>query len=117
MSNDYDDGTIECAADGIRIRRYYFPAGSKRTPYSSIRAIERVPIGALTGRARIWGSANPRYWASLDPMRPRKRVGFVIDSGKAVKSFVTPSDPAGFEAALKAHANVAVTPRRGRLFI
>lgn len=113
---DYDDGTISCGADGVRIRRYYVPGGSKRIATSAIRSAQRVPIGLLTGRARIWGTANPRYWASLDPSRPRKQVGFVIDAGRPVKPFVTPEDPDAFEAALTAHG-VSVERRRNRLFI
>jgi hypothetical protein len=117
VSDDYDDGTISCAADGLRIRRYYMPFGSKRIPCSAIRAVERVPIGALTGRGRIWGTAHPGHWANLDPRRPRKKVGFVIDAGAHIKPFLTPSDPAAFEAAIAARTTVPVTSRRGRLFI
>ena len=115
MSDAYDDGSIGVSDDGVRIRRYYIPFGSKHISYSEIRSVERVPIGALTGRARIWGTANPRYWASLDLARPRKRTGFIVDSGGPVKAFLTPDDPARFEAALAAH--VPVTRRSGRIVI
>lgn len=65
-------------------------------------------MGVVTGRARLWGSANPRYWASLDPKRPSKKVAFIVDSGHAVKAFVTPDDPDAFESALSSHANVEI---------
>ena len=35
-----------------------------------MRSVRRVNMGALTHSARIWGTANPRYWASLDPEPP-----------------------------------------------
>jgi hypothetical protein len=70
----------------------------------------------LTGRARLWGTANPRYWANLDPQRPRKQVGFILDTGHAVCPFLTPDDPATFESSLTAHCDVAVE-RGGRSVI
>jgi hypothetical protein len=52
-----------------------------------------VDIATFTGRARIWGTANPGYWANLDPQRPKKRVALILDLGKRVKPFITPDDP------------------------
>jgi hypothetical protein len=70
----------------------------------------------LTGRARLWGTANLRYWASFDPQRPRKKVAFILDTGRAVRPFLTPDDPDAFESALTAHCDVTVE-RRGRSII
>ena len=103
---DYHDRWIDCPAGEIRIRAYYFPWGTKRIPYSSLTSIRRVAISAMHGQFRIWGTANPRYWAGLDPSRPSKQVGFVIDLGKAVCPFVTPEDPDAFEAAVRSHADL-----------
>lgn len=97
---DYSDDKIECGDEALRVRAYYFPWGSKRIPYGSIRAVRRVEIDALSGRGRIWGTANPRYWFNLDPTRPRKRVGFVLDLGRRVQPVLSPDDPDAFEAAL-----------------
>ncbi|MGH8891168.1 MAG: hypothetical protein ACRDV3_15575 [Acidothermaceae bacterium] len=102
----YRDRWIETTGDGIRVRGYYFPWGTKRIGYSSIRSVRRVELGAFRGRARIWGTANPRYWAGLDPARPRKRVGFVLDLGRSVRPFLTPDDPDAFEREVSAHANI-----------
>ncbi len=85
MSTEYQDRWITCTSEGITIRAYYFPwAGTKHIPYSAIRSVRRVNMGALTGRARIWGTANPGMWAGLDPARPRKRVGLILDLGRSV---------------------------------
>lgn len=97
----YKDRWIECTAEEIRIRGYYFPWGTKRIPYRSVRAYRRVAIGATTGRGRIWGTANPRYWASLDPGRPRKKEALILDLGRAVCPFITPDDPGAVESVIR----------------
>ncbi len=109
MADTYADPRVECTESAVRLHGYYLPYGTKTIPYGSIRAVTRVDLGLARGRARIWGTANPRYWANLDPGRPRKRVGFVLDLGRAVRPFVTPDDPAGFEAALHAHTSIEPT--------
>ena len=106
----YRDTWIQCTAEDIRIRGYYFPWGTKRIPYSSLRAMRRVTLSAMRGQFRVWGTANPKYWASLDPKRPRKSVGFVLDVGRAVSPFLTPDDPDGFEAAVSSHAGIGPGP-------
>ena len=93
MSDEYRDRWITCTADGLEIRGYYFPWGTKRIPYATIRAVTPVRLQATRGRARIWGTANPRYWASLDPSRPSKQAGLVLDLGRSVSPLITPEDP------------------------
>lgn len=102
----YRDRWIECTAEEIRIRFYYFPFGTKRVRYSSVRGMTRVAMSALRGRGRIWGTSNPRYWASLDPNRPAKTEAFVLDVGHFVRPFVTPDDPDAFEAAVRSHVKL-----------
>lgn len=104
--SDYADRWITVDSDGITVRGYYFPFGAKHIPYSSIRSVSRVNMGVLTGRARVWGTANLSYWAHLDPGRPKKRIAFLIDNGKPVKPFLTPADPQAFEAALGSRGQV-----------
>jgi hypothetical protein len=107
---EYHDRWIVCTPAEIRIRGYYFPWGTKRIPYSAIRGVRRVATSAMRGRFRIWGTTNPRYWASLDPGRPSKRVAFVLDLGRVVSPFVTPDDPDAFEAVVRLHAELAASP-------
>lgn len=102
MNIDYHDRWIDLTDDEVVIRAYYFPWGTKRIPYDEIRHVQRVDLGAVNGRGRIWGTANPRVWASLDPGRPSKRAGFLIDSGRSVKPLMTPDDPQAAEAVLRA---------------
>jgi hypothetical protein len=103
MSLDYHDRWISCTPQEIRIRGYYFPWGTKRIPYDRIRSVTRVNMGAITGRARIWGTVFPRHWASLDPRRPRKRVALILDLGRPIKPFLTPDDPQAMMDAIHAH--------------
>lgn len=104
-----------CDADGLRLRGYYFPWGTKRIPYSTIRGVQRVEMSAATGRGRIWGTANPRYWANLDVTRPRKTAGLILDVGKLVKPFITPDNPATAEATIRERAKLGEggSPTRG----
>ncbi len=106
MDSRYHDQWIECLSNRIQIRGYYFPWGTKRIAYNSIRSVRRVEIGTLSGKGRIWGTANPRYWASLDPQRPRKKVGLILDLGRYVHPFITPDDPDAVEALIREHSNL-----------
>lgn len=111
MDESYADPRIETAAEGLRIRHYYLPFGDKRIRWEAIRSVGRVKVGPLHGRLRIWGTANPRYWANRDPSRLRKKEGFVLDIGRRVQPFITPDDPAAFETALGAHSEAPIEDR------
>ncbi|HYA67791.1 MAG TPA: hypothetical protein VED63_03570 [Acidimicrobiales bacterium] len=110
MSSGYRDRWIECTDSAIEVRGYYFPWGTKRIPYGSIRSYRRVDMVATRGRGRIWGTANPRYWASLDPQRPKKNVGLILDLGRRVRPFITPDDPDAVQAAIREHTGVEPDP-------
>ncbi|HEX4472678.1 MAG TPA: hypothetical protein VH085_11960 [Nocardioides sp.] len=102
----YRDRWIECTDDDIRVRFYYFPWGTKRIPYSGIRSVRRVAVSPLRGRGRFWGTANPGYWAHLDPGRPRKSSALVLDLGRRVKPFLTPEDPAAVAEEILSRSSV-----------
>jgi hypothetical protein len=99
----YTDRWITCTPDEIVVRAYYFPWGSKHIPYTSIRTARRQSMTTLRGRGRIWGTAHPRYWASLDPGRPRKTTAFVLDLGRRIQPFLTPEDPDAVQRVLREH--------------
>lgn len=86
---DYDDGRVACTDEGLLIRWYYVPAGSKKVPYSAIREVR--PCAA--DRGRIWGSSDFVHWYNLDPHRFHKDTGLIIDTGRLVKPVITPDDP------------------------
>jgi hypothetical protein len=109
----YADKRIRCTPTGIAVRGYYLPWGTKRIPYGAVRTIERVDLSAARGRGRIWGTANPGYWANLDVTRPRKSTGFVLDLGRRVKPFLTPDDPDGFESVVRARSGLGPAPADG----
>jgi hypothetical protein len=105
-TDDYADRWIRCASNGIAVRGYYFPWGTKHIAYGSVRGIERVALSAARGRARIWGTSNRGYWASLDPGRLHKVTGLVLDLGRRVKPFLTPDDPDVFEVLVRSRAGL-----------
>ncbi|MGA2528091.1 MAG: PH domain-containing protein [Acidimicrobiales bacterium] len=104
MESQYRDRWIECSDDGIQIRGYYFPWGTKRIPYSKIRSVRRVEMSTFKGQMRVWGTSNPHYWASLDPQRRHKSVALILDVGRYVKPFITPDNPDVVEAIIRAKA-------------
>lgn len=109
-SVEYEDERITCTSTFIAIRAYYFPtAGSKRISYASIRGAEQRSMGRASGKGRIWGTANPRLWANLDPDRRHKDTGFVLDTGRSVRPLLTPDDPVAFRRVLESHG-LPVTP-------
>ncbi|MGH9096968.1 MAG: hypothetical protein ACRDWB_06055 [Acidimicrobiales bacterium] len=115
MAGEYQDGRIQCTSEGVEIHGYYFPWGTKHIPYGSIRSYQRVEMGTLRGKGRIWGTANPRYWANLDPRRPGKEVGLILDLGRFVHPFITPDDPDAFEAVIRKHTDLfPATDEEGR---
>lgn len=113
MNGLYLDLWIECTDTEIRIRGYYFPWGTKRIPYTSIRSVRSVQMTALRGKARLWGTSNPHYWASFDPKRTRKDIGLILNLGKFVQPFITPDDPAAVEQIIRTHAPLGAVPSDG----
>lgn len=90
----YDDGSIRCDDRGLSIRRYY-PWGTKRIPYASIRGVRTLPLKGLqrVRRWRIWGSGDFVHWWNLDLHRPSKNTALVVDVGRFVHPTITPDDP------------------------
>jgi hypothetical protein len=88
----YADRWISCDEEEITVRAYYFPWGSKRIAYGKIRSAVVVPTASGSGKARIWGTANPTLWASLDPQRPAKDRALILDVGRSIRPFLTPDD-------------------------
>jgi hypothetical protein len=100
----YDDGRVLLDADGVTLRRYYFPFGSsKHIPYGRIRQVEARPMGWWTGKGRGWGSASPRYWLPLDTSRPHKDTLIVLDTGDYVHPAFTPDDPGKVLELIRSH--------------
>jgi hypothetical protein len=105
----YKDRWVECTDEGLRIRGYYFPWGTKHIPYTKVRSVQRVVMSSFRGQWRLWGTSNPRYWASLDPKRGSKKEGLVLDTGRFVHPFITPDDVGAVEACIRAHVDLGPT--------
>ena len=90
----YRDDSLTLDEEGITIRRYYFPLGTaKRIRYSDIRGTQVETMTWLNGKARWWGTADPRGWLPLDLRRHRKDTLLVFDVDQRVKPGVSPDDP------------------------
>jgi len=108
----YRDSWITCTDEGIHIRWYYL-WGDKHVPYAAIRSARRVRLDYFHGRGRIWGTANLRYWASLDPGRRGKESALILDLGRAVCPFITPDDPQAVENLIKERSGLTDVPHTG----
>lgn len=100
----YDDGSIACDDTGVVVRRYY-PWGSKRIAYSSLRGVEELPLTGANRvrRWRIWGSGDFVHWWNLDPGRVHKEMALVLETGGRVRPTITPDDPQTVERILREH--------------
>jgi hypothetical protein len=67
-----------------------------------------LDMSAARGRFRIWGTASPRYWVSLDPRRPHKSTALVLDLGRRIRPFITPDDPDAVLATIASHVSVPI---------
>jgi hypothetical protein len=108
MTTPPSDRWISCTDEGLRIRWYYL-WGAKKIPYGNIKGVRRVSLSALKGKARLWGTSNPRYWASLDPGRRKKSVALILDLGRRVSPYITPDDPDAVAAAITTHTGIELT--------
>jgi hypothetical protein len=96
----YNDHQIVCDNEGVLIRRYY-PWGSKRIPYTSIKTVRLLPIRIR--KWRLWGSGDLRHWWNLDPYRPKKNMALELDTGHWIRPTITPDDVDAVEKVLKDH--------------
>lgn len=107
MTALYADAGLALDEDGITIKRYYFPfANAKRIAYSDIQGIKTQQMGWASGKGRLWGATDPRYWFPLDVRRGRKSTLLVIDVGRRVRACITPDDTAAVVKILKAKVKV-----------
>ncbi|BDB40777.1 MULTISPECIES: hypothetical protein [Mycobacterium] len=94
MTALYEDSGLTLDEDGITIRRYYFPfANAKRIDYGDITSIKSKKMGWASGKGRIWGAADPRYWFPLDVHRGRKSTVLILQTGRWVRACITPDNP------------------------
>jgi hypothetical protein len=101
----YEDRTSVLDAEGVTLKRYYFPTGrGKHIPYGQIRAAQRREMGWFTGRLRQWGSEDLKSWLPFELARFRKHELVVLDTGKRIKPAFSPDDPARVLEILTAHA-------------
>lgn len=110
----YEDKRIICDEDGLTIGAYYFPFGqSKRVYYRDIKALTTYTMGVHTGRYRIWGAGDPRYWLNLDWSRPQKEKLIVLELGRFVRPVITPDDVSAVVQILEEKTGLSTEHKQG----
>lgn len=90
----YKDNLLLIDDAGITIRDYYFPSSSQKViPWKYLKSAHRFDLTIWNGKFRIWGMGLRPHWFNCDSQRPRKTVGFVLDTGSLIKPAITPDDP------------------------
>lgn len=90
MSKLYSDEALSIDEDGLTIFNYYFPLGApKHIKLQSIVSVSLLPLTKLNGKYRAWGMGLKPYWFNMG-YRDNKETALVIDTGKFIKSAVTP---------------------------
>ena len=100
----YDDGRIVCDDKSLTIR-WYYPWGPRRIPYRSVRSATPFTLSAVRGKWRIWGSGDLVHWYNLDTKRPGKQSGIEIDTGRRVRSCITPDDAEAVIRIIREHTD------------
>jgi len=70
----YSDKLISIDEEGITIRLFYFPFGSKKVKFSDIEVVQAFKGGC----PRCWGSGDFRTWFGLDWGRMDRPMMFII---------------------------------------
>jgi hypothetical protein len=95
MAETHRDTWISCTDGVIPIRGHCFPSGAETVRYGGVTAVRRVPLGALTRRYRLWGTADRTVRVSLGPRRTRRTrrsEGLLPDLGRRARPLLTPDD-------------------------
>ena len=104
----YSDDVITLDDGGLTLSKYYFPLGSaKRIEYADIKGVAVETMNWATGKGRVWGATDPRFWLPLDKRRHKKSTLLVFGVGKRVKPCVTPDDPDRVLELLRERVSVA----------
>lgn len=99
MRTLYQDGSILITDLAITISDYYFPTGNAKViPWSDVKSVTLKKMGVLNGKYRAWGMGLGPVWF-YNEWRAKKDFLFIVDTGKIIKSALTPDD---VEAAKKA---------------
>ena len=99
----YTDSLVEITDDAIFFKHYYFPAGSKRVPFSDIEAVTAAAPNWTNGKYRIQGTGDLQTWFPKDWHRPRRtEIFFAKMRGSKRRIGFTVEAPAPVEAILRA---------------
>lgn len=90
MSIIYEDKYLICDDEALTVKDYFFPMGSKRIAYDSIKKVQEDNLTLLNGKFRIWGMGLEPKWYHLDLERMGKKCAILLDTGEFIKPVITP---------------------------
>ncbi|MGI9613323.1 MAG: hypothetical protein ACR2QO_10470 [Acidimicrobiales bacterium] len=93
--NHYQDRTLLVDEHGITITSYAWPGHHRHIPFSSIVAVEEIPLGTFSGRYRLVGFELRRLrdFFPWDTHRSATSRAFALDVGRRVRPVISPQDP------------------------
>jgi hypothetical protein len=91
----YDDDDICLDDHGITIKNYLYPGHRRFIAYETIRSAALIELGPLSGRHRLVGVGfrRPRHFFHWDRRRSTKTAAIELDTGRAIRTVITPIDP------------------------
>jgi hypothetical protein len=92
--NHYQDRSLLVDDDGITITSYFWPGHHRHIPFSSIVAVEEIPLGTFSGRYRLVGFELRRLrdFFPWDSHRSATSRAFALDVGGRVRPVISPED-------------------------
>ena len=92
--NHYEDRSLLIDDDGITITSYFWPGHQRHIPFSSIVAVEEIPIGNFSGRYRLVGFEfrSLRDFFPWDSHRSATSPALALDIGRRIRPVISPED-------------------------
>lgn len=97
------DNDIGLDDDGITIKNYFYPGHHRFIAYNTIQSAALIELGPLSGRHRLVGIGfrRPRHFFHWDRQRSTKTHAIELDSGRRMRTVITPTDPESVLAAVE----------------
>ena len=92
--NHYEDRSLLIDDDGITITSYFWPGHRRHIPFSSIVAVEEIPLETFSGRYRLVGFELRRLrdFFPWDTHRSATSRAIALDIGRRVRPVISPED-------------------------
>jgi hypothetical protein len=101
----YDDDAASLDDQGITIKNYWYSGHRRSITYKTIRFAAIIELGMLSGRHRLVGIGfrRPRHFFHWDRTRSTKTQGIELNTGRRMRTAITPTDPGSVFEAIEQH--------------